>query len=76
MLTGEDLLGNFQYACTIYLAGDELSVVVLNTTEKAQKVLSMMSGFCAARFNYHLAAQNFDKAKEARVWLFAVGWRL
>jgi tRNA(His) 5'-end guanylyltransferase len=60
MLTGQDLLSDYQSITTVYMHGDEISLVIPYTQDKPQKLLSKVSGFCAARFNHHIAAQDFD----------------
>eukprot|EP00026_Physarum_polycephalum_P006761 Phypoly_transcript_06813.p1 GENE.Phypoly_transcript_06813~~Phypoly_transcript_06813.p1 ORF type:complete len:561 (+),score=109.58 Phypoly_transcript_06813:72-1685(+) len=63
--TAADLLTQFNQFTLAYVISDEISLVCpVQPDARIQKVLSLVSSYCAARFNFHLSMQAFEESEQ------------
>ena len=62
MRTAADLITQFAQFTLAYVITDEISLMcpAHYGDARLQKVLSLVSGYCAARFNFYLAQQSYE----------------
>jgi tRNA(His) 5'-end guanylyltransferase len=66
ILTAQDAVIRF-HCVSAYVQTDEISLIFQkneNNKERVLRLVSMISGYCSVRFNFHLARQQFDSATE------------